>query len=220
MYSNDIKYHDEFLKEHHEVVVPGTAHAFWWLGDDDVCRLNLHLYLDAHDHNRRRAQLDMITDKVNSFRRRMMDVPVVIVASGDRNFVVKPEQHSSSADSSWHPGSLLFSAWLNFLSSIGAVLDHELDEPTFIKFIRRSDGGSGWTLRTLDFGSAGYDPVRFADWQCSVSICDGADRRSSDHKPVEIRFRQRHRPRPKTKIPAILLSRAGYSKTRLLWKTG
>ena len=83
----------------------------------------------------------MITDKVSSVRRRMMDVPVVIVASGDRKFVVKPAQHSSSADSSWHPGSLFFSAWLNFLSSIGAALDHELDEPTFIKFIRRSDGG-------------------------------------------------------------------------------
>ena len=47
--SNDIKYHDGFLKEHHEVFVTGVAHAFWWRGDDDVCRLNLHL--DAHDHS-------------------------------------------------------------------------------------------------------------------------------------------------------------------------
>ena len=121
----------------------------------------------------------------------------VIIASGDRNFVVKPEQHASSAQSGWHPGADFLDSLFQFLATIGVGLDLEIDDPTFIKLVRRSGGGSGWLLRTLDFATAGYDPVMFAEWQCSSSICNLAERRSSDHRPVEIRFRNRARPKPK-----------------------
>ena len=71
-------------------------------------------------------------------------------------------------------------AWLAFLSCIGVGLDYEIDDPTFARFIRRTGGESGWLLRTLDFATAGFDPIRFVDWQGSSSICDVAERRSSD----------------------------------------
>jgi hypothetical protein len=134
----------------------------------------------------------------------------VVIATGDRNFVVSPEQHTSSAHTSWHPGSDVLESWNAFLHSIGAGLDFELDGPTFAKFIRHSDGTAGWVLRTLDFGTAGYDPVAFAEWQCSSRIYNLDSQRASDHKPVEIKLRRRTRPKRRAKnardapIPAWL----------------
>jgi hypothetical protein len=102
------------------------------------------------------------------------------------------------------------------LASLSAGFDHELEDPTFVRFLTRSGGQSGWILRTLDFGTAGYDPIQFADWQCLVSVLELKGQRASDHKPVEIRFQLRKRPkRRKTNarnqpIPAWLFRDDGF----------
>lgn len=132
---------------------------------------------------------------MTTFRQRTPDQTFVIVASGDRSFVVKPHQRASNANTRWHPGAELMDAWLAFLSSIGAGLDYEIDDPTFARFIRRVGGESGWLLRTLDFAIAGFEQIKFVDWQGSSSICENAERRSSDHRPVEFRFNKRSRPK-------------------------
>ena len=127
-------------------------------------------YTYIHDSAVRTDQLLRISDGISSFRKLKVGHKFVIAASGDRNFVVKPEQHHSSASTGWHPGPGVIEAWSAFLASLGAGFDHELEDPTFVRFLTRSGGQSGWILRTLDFGTAGYDPIRFADWQCSVSV--------------------------------------------------
>jgi hypothetical protein len=189
---------EKCIKDHHEVFILGIAHAFWWI-QDNVCKVNLHIYLDSHDPGRRREQLRNITAQVTRFKQRTPGVRFVIVASGDRNFVVKPEQHASSAQTPWHPGADVLDAWLGFLGAVGVGLDFELEEPTFHRFSRHADGTAGWTLRTLDFATAGFDPVAFAGWQCVSSICSVTSRRASDHKPMEIRFRQRQKPTARRK---------------------
>ena len=64
--------------------------------------------------------------------------------------------------------------------------------------MRHSDGALGWVLRTLDFGTLGYDPVVFAEWQCFLSVFSFCSRRASDHNPVEVRFQRRSRPKRRT----------------------
>lgn len=191
---NDRRIRDDFLRSHHEIFIKGIAHAFWWT-DGELCKMNLHVYLDSHDSTIRREQMSMITDCLRTFKRKFEGRKFVIVVSGDRNFVVKPSQHSSSSFSTWHPVTGVLDAWNDMLREIGVGLDFELEEPTFSRFARQPNGESGWIMRTLDFGAAGYDPVMYADWQCCTSVYNPIGRRPSDHKPVEIRFRLRTRPR-------------------------
>ena len=51
----------------------------------------------------------------------------VIIATGGRNFVVTPEQHTSSTLTSRDPDSNVLESCNAFLQSIGAGLDFELD---------------------------------------------------------------------------------------------
>ena len=124
---------NQFLTDHHRVLVPGIAHFFWWV-DDNVCKINLHVYLDSHDSAVRTDQLLRIADGISSFRKLKVGHKLVIAASGDRNFVVKPEQHHSSASTGWHPGPGVIEAWSAFLASLGAGFDRELEDPTFVSF--------------------------------------------------------------------------------------
>ena len=112
---SDIRRRDEIIIGHHEALMLGVAHALWW-SDHEACKMNLQIYiyiytyLDSHDRARRREQMQVIADRVRAFNSRFHGVHIVINASGDRNFVVKPSQHCSSVDSnrallSWKHGA-------------------------------------------------------------------------------------------------------------------
>ena len=91
----------------------------------------------------------------------------------------------------------ILEAWHELLGVVGVGLELELEEPTFTRFVSQAQGAQGspgWITRTLDFGAAGYDPVKYSEWQCATSVYSTTGRRPSDHKPVDIRFRQRVRP--------------------------
>jgi len=91
-------------------------------------------------------------------------------------------------------------SWFAFLHSVGAAFVLELDMPPYIKFVRQP-GGTGRVQRTLDFGTAVFDPVRLAEWQCVTSICEMAEGWSSDHRPYGVRFQRRLRPARRVKDP-------------------
>eukprot|EP00973_Karenia_brevis_P077662 10793150-Karenia_brevis.AAC.1 len=85
------------------------------------------------------------------------------------------------------------------LSLLGVWNDFELHEHTFHRFLRHQDETEGWVCKTLDFGAAGYDPIRFAGWQFCVSIADQQHSRASDHKAVEVHFERKQQQRKPSK---------------------
>ena len=182
------------LHSHHCVIVPGVAHAFWLqIGDTILCVCNL--YLDAHDAQARVEQMRLMRNFVEQFR---VDHPAsdhVFIVGGDRNFVVKPEQHNSSRGTSWWPGGPTMAAWSDLMSSMEHVSDTELDEHTWTKRLRSSDGQTHWIHRTIDFATVSMDPVRHLDVNVNASMYRGEPgRKPSDHMAVELRGSVRHPP--------------------------
>ena len=185
----------QFLSEHHITLVPNVAHCFWWTHESNIL-VFVNMYLSAHDQSLRGSQLELITTALSEFCDLHANFTPIVVLGGDRNFVVRPHQHQSSANTSWHPGERVLNGWRILLQAMRVEVDTELDEPTFSKNTCDRNNETAWCSRTLDFAAAGFDSYRFLQWQVKVFISRSfRDRRASDHCPVELRFLRRSRKR-------------------------
>ncbi len=181
---------------HHEIFIPGIAHCFWWMCADEL-RVFVNIHLSPHSASIRRTQIETLTRKIEHFCAAHRHSSRVIVLAGDRNFVVNPYQHMSSAGTSWHPGDAILSAWRNLLNAIDGGDEYELEVPTFSRYHRPNDhsNNQGWICKTLDCICPGFDRVRHAHWQCKVYVNEReaykSSRKASDHRAVEMRFQLR-----------------------------
>ena len=206
-------------KLQHCIVVPNVAQAFWAKSANKIlCICNV--YLDAHDARLRIEQLTQIVQFIEQFKTEHAGMENVFVVGGDRNFVVRPEQHNSSRGTSWWPGGPTMSAWSEMLQQLGNPLDTELDEHTWIRKLRSSDGSNQWIHRTIDFAAVSLDPVRNMHLQISVSMFrDGRGDTASDHRAVEVRAverkppsrQERNRQRATWGVPEWLSDNASFS---------
>lgn len=181
------------LSQHHVILIPGVAHAFWWQ-HDQALKMVVNVYLDAHDSKTRIEQLVELNARMREFLGQNVAHHSVVVVGGDRNFVVKQDQHETSAGTSWWPGEGTMNAWGDLLQSLQVSRDTELEDFTWERKTMRRDGPVEWVHRTIDFAFAAYDPVRYTEWQCHThAVGDYGSGRASDHKAVEVRFQKRHR---------------------------
>ncbi len=179
----------EALTHNHQIFIQNVAHAFWWI-EGNTCKMILNTYLSAHDNHIRQQQIEEITRQFKSFKQQCTNCEhFVIIAGGNRNFVINQSQHQVSSGSSWYPGAGLLNAWSAYLEELGVKIDTELEEPTFKRF-SKVEGRREWVCRTLDYGAAGIDPIKYANWQVAVRArMDHA--RASDHKAIELTFEKR-----------------------------
>ena len=103
--------HPETLVEspNHVHLVPEAAHGFWWRIGRQV-KLFVNVSLHAGNARTRETQLNAITAALANFRRTHAEDEVVIVIGGDRNFVIRPDQHATSSATTWYPGRSLLEA--------------------------------------------------------------------------------------------------------------
>ena len=80
------------IEQHHIVLLANVAHGFWWHHGSKVFLL-LNIYLSAQSDAIRQRQLHNITQALRQFKAQHNGYTLVAVTGGDRNFVVKPEQH-------------------------------------------------------------------------------------------------------------------------------
>lgn len=122
---------------HHLIFIPGVTHGFWW--QVEYCMhlslsLFVNIYLDSHDVARRQQQLKSVSHHVKSFRKEHKALHLIVVAGGDRNFVVKENQHISSCCTDWWSGDALMESWWSFLEVMGNAHDTELGQNSCFRY--------------------------------------------------------------------------------------
>ena len=156
---DDVDVPMDTIEHHHCIFIPSVAHGFWWHMHDRV-HLFINVYLDAHDASTRVNQLRTLTGAIRNFQTDHANCDIVHVIGGDRNFVVRHDQHVSDNRTDWWPGDDTMHAWQDLLRQVGAHCDTELDEPTWSRKCSTSTSSNVFVARVLDFAFAAYDPVR------------------------------------------------------------
>jgi len=176
----------EQLPDHHEILVEGVAHGFWYQVGE-VCRLIINIHLDAHSAAERVRQMRALRGAIRDFAALKPGVLLETCLGGDRNFVVDEGQKSASSQAPWFPGQETIDAWMALLDSIGASGGGELFEHTFRRSGVSREGDQFWIAETLDFARAGFDPLRHAHRQQTVRVVrESPVRNASDHLPVAV----------------------------------
>ena len=132
----------------HPIIIPNVAHMISWRSDTCVCAF-LNVYLDASEGATRVQQLAVIRNAVLRFHAQHEGTPVVMAAGGDRNFVVLPEQHISSQNTSWYPGDNHMQSWAALLHGMRVHIDTELSEPSNAVVTKSRGSKKPWNFAPL-----------------------------------------------------------------------
>ena len=170
-----------------------VAHGFWYRVCDAI-RLYVNIYLNSHPSAVRVQQFRALKASIRSFVDRFPADAVECVIGGDLNFVLSPEQRSSSsAASGWHPGQPVMNAWGDLLCTLGATQAGEIEDYTFRRAGFTRAGDRWWISETLDFARAGFDFLKHAHrQQCTHVVKSLPWPCASDHQAVAVTFARRH----------------------------
>ena len=114
----------------------GRVHAF------------LTLYLDAANGQTRARQLRIVQEAIRDFHTANSSSNVVLCPGGDRNFAVKPGQHMSAWNTTWHTRADHLQAWADFAHALQFISDTALEEFTFSRKPIDRSGESHYVKRT------------------------------------------------------------------------